>query len=293
MMNTYILLPHIKIHNANAMSSPWIVGFPAMTAWLGAVHALERKLHAAGVDETVHFPATGIVCHHADLQVYHGQGFRDLISITANPLRKKGKDFERPPFIAEVRIDLDVSLLIKVEGLDPDDADSLKESIMEQLPGMKMAAGDIVKSGTVSLHYPSTESEERKLLCRMMPGYACIERKDLLTAYEEKGMDSLDAMLTLLGVHQHAELDEEGDVRKWHFSRVEPGWLVPLAVGFKGISPLGNVKNQRDAAYPHQFAESIATLGEFKMVHRFHSIQDILWHYEYHSDSDLYVCKNQ
>ena len=40
----YLLLRHVKIHNANAFSSPLTIGFPAMTAWLGAMHALERKL---------------------------------------------------------------------------------------------------------------------------------------------------------------------------------------------------------------------------------------------------------
>ncbi|PIU55383.1 MAG: type I-F CRISPR-associated protein Csy2, partial [Deltaproteobacteria bacterium CG07_land_8_20_14_0_80_38_7] len=28
-----LLLPHIKVHNANALSSPFTIGFPAMTAW--------------------------------------------------------------------------------------------------------------------------------------------------------------------------------------------------------------------------------------------------------------------
>ena len=39
-----LLVPRLHIHNANALSSPFTIGFPAMTAWLGAVHALQRKL---------------------------------------------------------------------------------------------------------------------------------------------------------------------------------------------------------------------------------------------------------
>jgi len=38
MIRRILLLPHIKVHNANALSSPFTIGFPAMTAWLGAVH---------------------------------------------------------------------------------------------------------------------------------------------------------------------------------------------------------------------------------------------------------------
>lgn len=43
-MKAYLLISHLRIHNANAMSSTLTIGVPAMTAWLGAVHALERKL---------------------------------------------------------------------------------------------------------------------------------------------------------------------------------------------------------------------------------------------------------
>ena len=35
-VKTYLLLRHVRIHNANAFSSPLTIGFPAMTAWLGA-----------------------------------------------------------------------------------------------------------------------------------------------------------------------------------------------------------------------------------------------------------------
>lgn len=43
-MKSVLLIPYIKIQNANALSSPYTIGFPAMTAWLGAVHALQRQL---------------------------------------------------------------------------------------------------------------------------------------------------------------------------------------------------------------------------------------------------------
>lgn len=43
-MSTYLVIRKMQIHNANAMSSTYTIGVPAMTAWLGAVHALERKV---------------------------------------------------------------------------------------------------------------------------------------------------------------------------------------------------------------------------------------------------------
>ena len=48
MRKQYLLLSNLHIHNANAMSSSYTIGFPAITGWLGAVHALERNLNANG-----------------------------------------------------------------------------------------------------------------------------------------------------------------------------------------------------------------------------------------------------
>ena len=61
-MRRFVLIPHIKIHNANAMSSPYTIGFPAMTAWLGAVHALQRKLRETELSELT-FPSVAVSCH--------------------------------------------------------------------------------------------------------------------------------------------------------------------------------------------------------------------------------------
>lgn len=291
----YVLLPHIHIQNANAMSSSWTVGFPAMTAWLGAVHGLERKIRTWPIFQNVRFCSTGVVCYSAKLHSYVGRNKDSYLSITRNPLRKQKKtdNFEHPPFIPEARIDLDISLIIQVLNLKPDLTETFQKAVTDCLPHMKMASGDILQYDPIEVRYSDSEQDEKRILYQLMPGYACIERRSLLQSYEEKGMDGLDALLTLIGVHAKAEQDEDGKVKQWKFQRAEPGWLVPLAVGFKGVSPLGHVKNQRDPAYPHRFAETLVTLGEFKMVHRFSSIQDILWHYEYRKDSNEYVCRNE
>ena len=67
-----LLLPHIKVQNANALSSPFTVGFPAMTAWLGAVHALQRKVNASGF-QNVNLDKAAVVSHDMNLQTKIGQ----------------------------------------------------------------------------------------------------------------------------------------------------------------------------------------------------------------------------
>ena len=42
-----LVLPRLRVQNANAISSPLTHGFPSMTAFLGLMWALERKAVAA------------------------------------------------------------------------------------------------------------------------------------------------------------------------------------------------------------------------------------------------------
>ena len=43
-LNHLLVLPRLRIQNANAISSPMTWGFPAMSAFIGAIQALERNL---------------------------------------------------------------------------------------------------------------------------------------------------------------------------------------------------------------------------------------------------------
>ena len=49
-MSYLLLLPHIRIENANAVAGlTW--GFPAITHFLGYVHALSRRVSEYGVHD--------------------------------------------------------------------------------------------------------------------------------------------------------------------------------------------------------------------------------------------------
>lgn len=295
-MKNYLLLPGMQIQNANAMSSTCTIGFPAMTAWMGAVHALERKMTGIDGMEAVRFTGVAVSCHDCQLQVYRGPGdYRNSIIGTANPLRKKNGNFERPPFIEEARIHLKVSLLIEVKGLRGADQDRFLELLGKKLPATRWAGGDLLRYGEPRMLAAGegNEAEERAVLRRLMPGYVLIERRDLMTKAMQNGEEGLSALLRFLSVHHSARRDEEGRMTGWDSYREEPGWLVPIAVGFKGLSPLGQAAWQRDPKTPHRFAENVLTLGEFRLPCRFRHVDDILWHYEYQESSALYICRNQ
>ncbi len=287
-----LIIPHIKIHNANALSSPYTIGFPAMTAWLGATHALQRKLNAKNIP--VKLLATGVVSHDMDLQTYKGHNdFVHSIIGTGNPLDKTGS---RSAFIEEARCHLDVSLVVEYCQMDVDDQDQMIDEIKHLLlASMKIAGGDIkaFQSPYCLMSKEGDEQDLKKLRRALMPGYVLVERRDLMLDAMGEGQDALDALIDYLAIHHSCNTDDEGNVA-WSSQRKSrsnkpAGWIVPVATGFQGVGCVGEAKNQRDENVPHRFAESIVTLGEFKMPHRINLIDDMLWHY--HVEGDLYLCQ--
>lgn len=299
-MINVILIPHIKIQNANALSSPFTIGFPAVTAWLGAVHALQRKINVKlgrNDDNRVLFTGTGVVSHRFDLQTYKGPGDYEYSIIgTSNPLDKDG---QRPSFIEEARCHLEASLVIAYEGvqkLDEDDFIDTMDTIFAS--GMKIAGGDILDFKKICII-----KDFSLLKKRLMPGYALIERRDLMISAMNKGMDALDALIDYLAVHHSCEKKEDGLEASvtWHSSRKktgpqdERGWIVPIATGFQGLSEPGSAKNQRDEETPHLFAETIVTLGEFIMPYKIENngLEKLLWRYCYDRENSMYLCQQE
>jgi len=285
-----LLIPHIKVHNANALSSPFTIGFPAMTAWLGAVHALQRKLTSDRFSK-LSFIASGVVSHECNMQTHKGVGdYVYSIIGTGNPLDKSGS---RSAFIEEARCHLDVSLLVEFSGLEKDDEARFLASLNNHLNAtMKIAGGDILNFGT-PLIFRITEGDDqdlRSLTRKLMPGYAIIERRELMIEAMQQGQDAIDALLDYLAIHHSCAQDESGNV-SWSSKRLTAGWVVPIATGYHGITEPGQAKNQRDPDTPHRFAESVVTLGEFRMPHRIHSIDEILWRYHVEAENNLYLCQ--
>ncbi|MCP4985320.1 MAG: type I-F CRISPR-associated protein Csy2 [Colwellia sp.] len=286
-----LLIPHIKVYNANALSSPYTIGFPAMTAWLGFSHALQRKLNADGNFDEFEAEATAVVSHDCNLQTHKGvDDYVHSIIGTGNPLDKTGK---RSAFIEEARCHLDVSLIIQFRGVAKDDEVVLLERVTHHLnKNLKIAGGDILEFDLPEPHLieEGEEKDLRHLTRKLMPGYVIVERRELMQGAMQQGQDAIDAMLDYLAIHHSCEQDAEGNV-SWASKRKTAGWIVPIATGFHGITELGQAKNQRDPDTLHRFAESIVTLGEFKMPHQIHSLDEILWRYQVDTEQNLYLCQ--
>lgn len=302
----YLLISHIKVLNANALSSPISIGIPAVTAFLGASHKLQRELNSYQEFNSISFKGVGIIIHDAKLKTFKSvKGFESIIA-PGVPLTKDG---ERASTIPTPQIDMDISLIIEVE-------DNMLQTLEEELfiekvkeiffSRIKIAGGDIIPTSekskylyskrTTCKYYSSVEDydskRQKEIIRTLIPGYALIERRDLLLKAMENGENPINALVDYVSILHDCQKDGEDNV-KWETKKRDKGWLIPISVGYKGLTPPKFIENQRDNQYPHVFAENLITLGEYKMITNFISCKDFLWRYQTDLAKSIYSCVNK
>lgn len=298
-----LVLSHLNIQNANAISSPMLWGFPSPSAFLGFVHALHRAVQP---ELGLSLEGVGIVCHKFEAQASQPAGKRThVFHLSRNPF---GSDGKPPALVEEGRVHLDVSLIVGVSGpalYSGHHPEELAHRIREIAASMRIAGGSVIPPVnarvpvTAELHlWPGSEDEERKMMRRLrrrlLPGFALVSRERLLEERHQELMKQdpsatmLDALLDLSSLNiDPPRSDEPGE---WRVRR-KPGWIVPISTGFHAISevyPAGTVKNARDRVTPFRFVEGIYTVGEWKSPHRIQDLRQILWTYSAEPDDGLY-----
>lgn len=302
-----MVLPHLKVQSANAVSSPLTHGFPSITAFLGLMWALERKTRAAGME--LAFNAAGVVCHNHEEQTTEG-GFVKSFRLTRNPV---GKDGGTAAIVEEGRIHLELSLLLAVyaENWDEDTQQRDMQTIAELLQGMRIAGGTLLPSAysQSSRHRPwiadftdDDHNDFGKLRARLLPGSALVARDDLIDRRLQELQRTkpkatrLDAWLSLSRINWHHDSTAEDGKGAWQNDRKKgSGWIVPIPVGYGALGALhaaGRVANARHATTPFRFVESLYSMGEWIGPHRLHSPQDLLWYADSRPDEGLYRCRN-
>jgi len=308
-----LLLPRLRVQNANAVSGPLTWGFPAPTAFTGFVHALERRLRDRFA---VAFGGVGIVCHRFEPQVVSPPGRRNqVLRLTRNPVYAGWKKFVDQPaaIVEEGRAHLDLSLLIEVRtDLDEDDRDELMQALPAAVHSMRLAGGSILPGYDQRQEpawfewYDAAKDNAKafsKLRRRLLPGFALVQRHDLLAArlaemrVDHTDATALDALLDLcrLNIDPTVPDPDKPEEVQWQV-RKRPGWLVPIPVGYAALSPLyapGAVRNTRDNETPFRFVESLYSLAEWLSPHRMTELKQILWRQESDPEAGLYRCLNR
>jgi CRISPR-associated protein Csy2 len=300
-----ILLPHLRVQNANAISGPLTWGFPPPSAFAGWVHALHRDL----ADPEIVLDGVGIVCHAFEPQTYRPSGrYHNRFCLTRNPVGKDGKPMGT---VEEGRAHLEVSLVIGVQGdLDQEEGEDLADKVLQRALTKRLAGGSLLEPGIhkrlkpdyleLSGYLEGDQELFRKFRRRLMPGFALMNRHRILEEHlqeirqQNPQASSLDAFLELVRLNVDPVLEDPQDPEKvtWQASRTKPGWLVPLPVGYGAISPLyapGEVQNTRDSETLFRFVECLYSLGEWVSPHRLEYPQEMLWHHQADPNAGVYL----
>ncbi len=301
MTRNLLILKNLKIQNANALSSSFTIGFPAITAWLGAVHALQRKLNKNKDFEDLKFGKTAILCHEIDLQT----SGENIIGTKLSHISRDDKDkannsnFKLPSTIPEARCHLDVSLIIEYSNSSIE-SEEIEKKVKNILHTMKFAGGDLLSYKDVLINkFDENQNyigQFRKLRRKLGLGFFIIERRDLIEQETKNGVDAVDALIDYLKITKTEVEDKaKGKIenKKVVYERKTKGWLVPISTGFYALrDPTSPVEGQRDKNYKHCFVESVVTLGEFKFMSSssFDTLDKIFWSYKYDKENGLYVC---
>lgn len=315
--NGLLVLPRLRIQNANAISSPLTHGFPSMTAFLGLMWALERKLEDR---YSVGFDSVGVICHGFEEQVMDG-GFVNTFRLTRNPLEKDGST---AAIVEEGRIHLDITLVLGVSGgvVDEDEGNRAEfaQFVWNTIAQMRIAGGTVLPTSPgnrwarpqlerIPDNFDDASKQFRSLRRRWLPGFALVCRDDLLAQHLKRlnitnpSATLLDACLDLSRFnwksHHVEQLDENtGEIVRtnieWRHDRTE-GWIVPIPVGYGALSelhPPGTVANARDSHTPFRFVESLYSIGQWIGPHRLSAWRELLWYGHTDSDSGLYRARN-
>ena len=310
-----LILPRLRIQNANAISSPLTHGFPSMTAFLGFMWALERRL--AETDFAVALQSVGVICHGFQEQVTEG-GYVKAFRLTRNPVDKDGST---AAIVEEGRIHLDITLVFGVNGRFTGEDDARRQAMADGIAAivacMRIAGG--------SVFVPTTQDRNRRPALRMLdqdpdkaasqfrrwrrhwlPGFTLVSRDDLLRQRSahmaEQGRGALDAWLDLSRFNWRSHRvdtmnDNSGETKtriEWEHDRTE-GWIVPLPVGYGALSPTqgpGDVQHARDATTRFRFVESLYSIGQWIGPHRLTHPGQLLWYAHSDESGGLYRCRN-
>lgn len=294
------LIKNMHIEGANAIAG-FTYGFPAITQFLGFVHALSRKVHP---QHGISFDGCAVMCHQHQVHAYRGSDWDDYgFALTRNPLAKDGKT---APIVEEGKMNLCVSLLIECKGFSGGNSDQeqfISDAIKTLALSQRCAGGRITHIETCQFKpMPNDQSDCRKLLRPLLPGFILCDRSDYLQQHAENNdqnmiMNWLDFSALRYRYEMLTE-SENPDVEQGQWQRVnkpQSGYLVPIMIGYKQISEVfaaGEVANVRDKTTPFAFTEAVYSVGEWiGSPSRIESINQILWRYQY--SSPYYLCRAQ
>ncbi len=297
----YVLFDRVHIQAANAVSSPITYGFPALSGFLGAVHALSRKLPK---EHDMQLDGVLIACHECEVKRYRPASYSDYsLNQTRNPIKKTG---QTASIIEEGKADINVSLLIELR-CDMDSYDWLSEnqaefeqSLYQWFFQQRITGGSVQAIGKVQLL--DANMDDIQIKASLLPAFVLMDAsQELITIHQDLQQykpeaTALDALLDVVTLHQVPTTNNDSQI-EWQSQSAKTGrgWLVPMPIGFQGIAPkfaAGELKNCRTNEYPSQYVECLYGLGKWVFPHSIDDISSGFWRYSNDEDG-MYLINQQ
>ena len=302
----YLLFKKVMIDGANTISSPLTYGFPAITGFLGSFHAMSRKM---ADDESLSEVSLGgvlLACHDCKPQMYRPNSYNNYtFNQTRNPIKKDGKTAS---IIEEGKCRLVMSFVVEVLAdttLTTEQQASAIQNTKQWIQQQRMAGGSVRGLARFEPVQFFDNSDISAVIPQLLPAFVLMDAQNefaqIINDVQKDDPDAtpLDALIEVCALHQIPEIQKNGDTKWLTTSRKSGhGWLVPMPVGYQGISELydsGVMQNVRNPEYPSQYVEAVYSLGKWVYPQRLnriggeHDIANAFWHYRYDADDSLYL----
>lgn len=297
----YLALKKVEITDANSISSPLTYGFPAITGFLGAFHALSRKIQHLNIAEGISLGGVLLACHDCSPQVFRTSQYSDYtFNQQRNPIKKDGTTAS---IIEEGKCHLTISFVVEVLGedeLETNEKKTLIENVSKLFFQQRIAGGSV---HALSSHDPISfiEVEEIDAIPQMlMPAFVLMdateELKSIIEEMQETNPDAtpIDALIETSTIH-HTPLLSDDNETNWEANSIKKGrgWLVPMPIGYQGISeqyPALEMQNTRNPEYPSQYTEVLYGLGKWVYPYRLTDrIDTAFWRYSANIEQSIYL----
>lgn len=276
-MIQYIVIPNIKIINANAQPVWWIVGAPPVTAYVGFAHALALHLQASTHE--------GVAIVHHDIQLL-GEQLQDKygqMDFLPHQFRAAGlidkDDYASSSNMSlssqpSARCHLNVSLVIAM----PEKTEFTSHQVEQFLRGARLAGGHIIKYGKINCE---ADTPQEYITAIGKNGWSIVERQDLMTM-QACDRDRIDVLLRQTRRYSKPEKQPE------EFTE-STDWIVPTCLGYAGISSI-KLRSKSRHELPHLYVEPLVGLVQYQSTHKAKKLH--FWRY-IHPQSNVFITSTQ
>lgn len=261
-MSEYIIIKNLHADDVNFEQNFSVIGnFPAITSFLGFVHAIFRKIN--GLNDIAVCP----VLHN--LEMYKGieKHIPDLDKI------KTGSGASLVP---SIKGSVDFSLIIEVNSSQYTRKESIIDDVQKAIIGLTLSGGVIKFNDHIeeSIIY-AINSNFEKYVSTIPTGKIVSDATELLF-YPNSLEDKMDELIDIVSIKK----DEDGNILPNKYE----GYLLPIAIGYASLENITK-REGRNGVNDHCYVESVIGLGEIlhfskKRIRKVFT-KKVFWYYNY------------